>query len=157
MVVDHCGILKVGPALTYAMREALFALADIETQTLGGRSGVLCSNLPAVMDRLMVADPRFWRFYYGGSEAALVRLRRQAYSDRIRYYWSRPEAVAAVQRLIANLREYPPPVSLIREHLPETGAKIRDGRLVNDPESILGDRIGEVTSIYARACRPLAS
>ena len=154
MVGDHCGILKVGPALTYAMREALFALADIEKKTMGRRHAPPCSGLPEVMERLMVDNPRFWRSYYRGTGAALAHQRRQAYSDRIRYYWSRPEAEAALQRLIANMRKAPPPWSLIREHLPETGNRIRDGRLANDPVSIVLDRISAVTSIYARACRP---
>ena len=35
MVTDHFGILKVGPALTYAMREAFFALAEIEKDAYG--------------------------------------------------------------------------------------------------------------------------
>ena len=30
LVIDHFAILKVGPALTFALREALFSLAAIE-------------------------------------------------------------------------------------------------------------------------------
>jgi tagatose-1,6-bisphosphate aldolase non-catalytic subunit AgaZ/GatZ len=81
-------------------------------------------------------------------------LRRHAYSDRIRYYWSRPEAQAALKRLFASLRQTPPPLSLVLQHLPEAGQKIRDGRLANDPEQIVLDRIGAVANRYARACNP---
>ena len=157
MVTDHFGILKVGPALTYAMREALFALADIEKETLGRRKSMQCSDLPEIMERLMVADPGFWQSYYQGTQKEMAHLRRHAYSDRIRYYWACPEAAAALQRLIANLRQYPPPLSLIMEHLPDTGRKIRAGVLANDPDRIVLDRIGEVTAMYARACHPAVS
>jgi D-tagatose-1,6-bisphosphate aldolase subunit GatZ/KbaZ len=157
MVADHVGILKVGPALTYAMREALFALADIEKESLGGRKSIQCSDLPEIMERLMVADPGFWQSYYRGTEKETAHLRRYAYSDRIRYYWNDPQAAIARQRLIANLKRYPPPLALITEHLPEAGQKIRTGTLANDPEDIVLDRIAAVTAIYARACHPASS
>jgi D-tagatose-1,6-bisphosphate aldolase subunit GatZ/KbaZ len=154
MVNDHCGVLKVGPALTYALREALFALAKIEKKTLGARKGVRLSHLPATMERLMVGDPGFWQAYYQGSAQEQAHLRQHAFSDRIRYYWARPEAEAARQQLFRNLRRYPPSLDLVRNELPEAGAKIRDGRLANDPEAIVLDRIGRVAGRYARACRP---
>jgi D-tagatose-1,6-bisphosphate aldolase subunit GatZ/KbaZ len=153
MVADHCGILKVGPALTFAMREALFALADIEKTVLGRRKDVTVSRLPETMERLMVEDPRFWRAYYQGTAAEQKRLRRNAYSDRIRYYWARPAAQAALQRLTANLRQHPPPLSLLADRLPDAVRKIRAGGLVNDPERIVLDRVAAVLSIYAGACR----
>ncbi len=153
MVKDHCGVLKVGPALTYALREALFALAEMERRTLGARKDVTCSRLPEVMERLMVAEPGFWQTYYQGSEGEQAHLRQHALSDRIRYYWARPEAEAARQQLFANLRRYPPPLSVVRECLPAAGDKIGTGRLDNDPGAIVLDRIGQVTKTYARACR----
>jgi D-tagatose-1,6-bisphosphate aldolase subunit GatZ/KbaZ len=157
MVTDHVGILKVGPALTYAMRKALFVLADIEKEMLGGRKSIQCSHLPEIMERLMMADPGYWQSYYQGTEKEMAHLRRNAYSDRIRYYWSCPEADTALHRLIANLRLYVPPLSLITERLPGTGQKIRAGHLANDPESIVLDRIAAVTTMYARACQPVLS
>jgi D-tagatose-1,6-bisphosphate aldolase subunit GatZ/KbaZ len=156
MVTDHVGILKVGPALTYAMREALFALAAIEKESLGGRKSIQCSDLPATLEGLMVADPGAWQPYYQGTEKELVHLRRNAYSDRIRYYWACPAADAAVRRLMANLKQHSPPLALVMEHLPAIGEKIRDGILANDPEHIVLDHIGEVTARYARACHPVS-
>ena len=154
MVADHFGILKVGPALTYAMREAFFALAEIEKDASGGRKSVTGGYLPDIMETLMVSDPGSWQPYYRGTEEELAYLRQHAYSDRIRYYWSRPEAQAALKRLFATLRQTPPPLSLVLQHLPEAGQKIRDGRLANDPEQIVLDRIGAVANRYARACNP---
>ncbi|MCB2167030.1 MAG: class II D-tagatose-bisphosphate aldolase, non-catalytic subunit [Deltaproteobacteria bacterium] len=155
MVADHFGILKVGPALTYAMREAFFALAEIEKDAFEGRKSVAGAYLPAIMEDVMVSDPGSWQHYYRGSEEELAYLRRHAYSDRIRYYWSRPEAQAALKHLFATLRQTPPPLSLVLQHLPEAGQKIRDGRLANDPEQIVLDRIGAVANRYARACNPV--
>lgn len=34
LVRDHFAILKVGPALTFALREAIFALAQIEQELI---------------------------------------------------------------------------------------------------------------------------
>ncbi len=41
LVHDHFAILKVGPALTFALREAIFALAQIEQELIApeNRSG----------------------------------------------------------------------------------------------------------------------
>ena len=154
MVADHCGILKVGPALTYAMREALFELAAVEEELLAGRRGTTRSCLPETMERLMLADPRYWQAYYRGSAAELKRLRRQALSDRIRYYWARPEAEAALQRLMANLRQYPPSTELLQKHLSQTADHSDGIRRSSDPERIVLERIAAVAAVYNRACSP---
>ena len=39
MVEDHFAILKVGPQLTFAFREAIFALTAIERESLGRQQG----------------------------------------------------------------------------------------------------------------------
>jgi D-tagatose-1,6-bisphosphate aldolase subunit GatZ/KbaZ len=54
LVEDHWAILKVGPALTFAMREALFALAHIESELVAEPSR---SNLIDVIERCMLDDP----------------------------------------------------------------------------------------------------
>jgi D-tagatose-1,6-bisphosphate aldolase subunit GatZ/KbaZ len=154
MVADHCGILKVGPALTYAMRETLFELAAVEEELLAGRRGTTLSRLPETMERLMLADPRHWQAYYRGSAVAQMWLRRQALSDRIRYYWARPEAEAALQRLMANLRRHPPPAELLHKHLSETAGHPDGTRRSLDPERIVLERIAVVAAVYNRACNP---
>jgi D-tagatose-1,6-bisphosphate aldolase subunit GatZ/KbaZ len=84
LVEDHWAILKVGPALTFAMREALFALAAIENELMaeGERSELL-----SVVEHRMQEEPGYWEGYYPGGPAAKRLLRRYSYSDRIRYYW----------------------------------------------------------------------
>ena len=154
MVSDQCGVLKVGPALTYAMREALFGLAAVEEELLGERRGMTLSRLPETMERLMLADSRYWQAYYRGSAAELKRLRRQAFSDRIRYYWARPGAEAALQRLLANLRQYPPPAALLRKHLPEAAGHPDGASHPWDPEDIVLERIAGVMAVYNRVGNP---
>jgi tagatose-1,6-bisphosphate aldolase non-catalytic subunit AgaZ/GatZ len=66
LVRDHFVILKVGPGLTYAAREALFALSHIEQEWVTDRP---LSNIRAKLDKVMVAQPRYWEAYYGGTEA----------------------------------------------------------------------------------------
>lgn len=42
LVKDHFAILKVGPALTFALREALFSLAAIEEELLPAKPAQGC-------------------------------------------------------------------------------------------------------------------
>ena len=88
LVEDHWAILKVGPALTFAMREALFALARIESELVARPSR---SNLIEVVERRMLAEPGYWEGYYEGDPLAQRTARRYSYSDRLRYYWADPE------------------------------------------------------------------
>src|SRR5690606_35340146 len=92
LVEDHFAILKVGPWLTYAFREAVFALEMIEREWLGARRSAQLSGLRDVMERVMVEDPTHWRGHYTGYEAAMKYARTYSYSDRIRYYWPNPQA-----------------------------------------------------------------
>jgi D-tagatose-1,6-bisphosphate aldolase subunit GatZ/KbaZ len=50
MVEDHFAILKVGPWLTFAAREAVFALSAIEQEWLGCRRSVRLSQVRKALD-----------------------------------------------------------------------------------------------------------
>ena len=92
----HFAILKVGPALTFTYRRAVYALdALVKLYAPGGARPAL----PEVMEALMLAQPRHWQSHYAGTEAAVRVLRHHGYADRIRYYWTQPEAIAAVSAL----------------------------------------------------------
>ena len=88
LVRDHFAILKVGPALTFAYREALFALEGIERELLaaGLLGGVEPSRLREALDAAMLADPAQWRAYHAGSAPAQALARAFSFSDRARYY-----------------------------------------------------------------------
>lgn len=152
LVEDHFAILKVGPALTFAFREAVFALAWMEREWLGGRSDVTLSDLPSVLDRVMTADPCHWASYHCGEPHKTAFALRYSYYDRARYYWNRPEVHNALARLFSNLRQDPPPPALVSQFLPDAYARVREGELGHRPEEWVSDRIAAVLRTYVRAC-----
>jgi D-tagatose-1,6-bisphosphate aldolase subunit GatZ/KbaZ len=151
LVEDHWAVLKVGPALTFAMREALFALAAIENELVaeGERSELL-----SVVEHRMQEEPGYWEGYYPGGPAARRLLRRYSYSDRIRYYWAYPDVEDAQRRLFSNLaaREIPQP--LLSQYLPRQYERVRHGGLESVPEALVFDRIRDTLQDYAVACNP---
>ncbi len=157
LVQDHFAILKVGPGLTFAMREAIFALARMETEWLGGRADVQLSNLIEIVDRAMLRNPIYWRSYYRGDELQTALARKYSRSDRIRYYWSDPEVMDAVERLLANLKNNPPPLTLLSQCLPVQYERVRAALLENQPDALIRDYIMDVLDGYASACRSSSS
>jgi len=151
LVQDHWAILKVGPGLTFALREALFALAAIEREIVPAGE---CSRLPEVVDQVMVRRPEWWRGYYEGDEAAQRVARRYSYSDRLRYYWPDPQVEAAVERLMSNLRAFPPPLPLISAHLPAQYDRVRSGAIASEPTALALDHVRDVLRAYSTACTP---
>jgi D-tagatose-1,6-bisphosphate aldolase subunit GatZ/KbaZ len=149
LVEDGFAILKVGPALTFAMREALYALEDIESQLVSTEQR---SCLASVVEETMLRQPADWQAYYGGSPAQQKLLRLYSYSDRIRYYWHHPEIIASVSRLVSNLSTVKIPESMCSRYLPAQYARLRMGEIAGDPVSIIVDRIRDVLRVYASAC-----
>lgn len=152
MVEDGIAVLKVGPALTFALREALFLLCRIEEELFDpAEPGAAPSGLIERLDEQMRRDPSHWQGYFHGGERELVLARRYSLSDRSRYYWARPEMQQAVDRLFANLRRRPPLLTLLSQYCPRQYRAIRGGRLALDPEAIARDRVREVLEDYRRA------
>lgn len=149
LVEDHWAILKVGPGLTFAMREALFALAMIEAELVPRTSR---SNLVEVVERRMLAEPKYWEGYYHGDPREQRTARRYSYSDRLRYYWADPEVDAARLTLLANLDRTGVPLPLISQFLPDQYDRIRAGQLEPLPQALVIDRIRDAIRPYARAC-----
>jgi D-tagatose-1,6-bisphosphate aldolase subunit GatZ/KbaZ len=148
LVEDHWAILKVGPGLTFALREGLFGLAHIEDELLPAAAR---SNLAEVVDRVMLARPEYWEGYYPGSAAEQAIARRYSYSDRLRYYWPDPEIEAAVQRLITNLSAIEIPLPLVSQYLPEQYARVRAGGLAATPHELAVDKVRDALRAYAAA------
>lgn len=156
MVEDHFAILKVGPWLTFAFREAVFALAEIEREWLGGRKDLSLSAIRETLDAAMREHPRYWRQHYRGSAAEIEFARKYSYSDRIRYYWPLPAVSRALERLIANLTAHPAPFTLVSQYLPRQWEALQDKQIANTPEALIRHKIGEVLAIYAAATRASA-
>jgi D-tagatose-1,6-bisphosphate aldolase subunit GatZ/KbaZ len=151
---DGFAILKVGPALTFAMREALAALAAIEAELVAPAQ---CSQLMDVLERVMLLDPRPWERHYSGDERALRLQRRYSYSDRVRYYWTVPPVQEAVETLMRNLRQTGIPETMLSAFLPDQYRQVRAGTLDPDPHSLIINRIRQVLEPYASACRSRAA
>ncbi|WP_375484084.1 D-tagatose-bisphosphate aldolase, class II, non-catalytic subunit [uncultured Jatrophihabitans sp.] len=151
LVADHWAVLKVGPGLTFALREALFALAAIENELV---TGPRRSRLPEVVEQTMVADPHWWDGYYPGDAETQRLARRYSYSDRLRYYWPDDRIVAAVDVLFANLDQIEIPLPLLSAFLPKQYARVREGVLLATARDLAVDHVRDVLRDYARACSP---
>jgi D-tagatose-bisphosphate aldolase class II non-catalytic subunit len=149
LVRDGFAILKVGPWLTFALREALYGL-DAIAQVLDPSSPE--DGLPAAMEALMLREPANWRKYYDGG-ADEIRLKRHfSFSDRIRYYWPRREAQAAVDRLFARLGDRLIPEPLVSQYLGALYPAVADGSVPARPRDLAIAAVQRVLMQYDRAC-----
>ena len=140
LVRDHFAILKVGPGLTFAFREAVFALALIEDELTGKDQR---SNIIQILDDVMMKHPEYWNKYYPGDETEQAFKRKYSLSDRARYYWVQPEVRDAFARLMNNLGGKILPYSLLSQFVGETGLSA---------ERVIEWKIGKVLSDYFAAC-----
>lgn len=154
MVEDGIAILKVGPALTYALREGLFLLNHMENELLGHRTDIKLSNFIMTLDDVMLKDPSNWSKYYHGTEEEKRTARKYSLSDRCRYYLTVPEVVNSVKLLVSNLQSVDLNMSVISQYFPNQYRKIREGRLEKDAEALLADRVIDLIEDYNFAIYP---
>lgn len=105
--------LKVGPALTFAYRQAIYALDHVRAVLDPGQDG---RAIAGVMEGLMLARDGNWRKHYSGSDDDLRIQRHFGYADRIRYYWHEPAALAAVEGLLGALAGKAAVEPVLRQH-----------------------------------------
>jgi D-tagatose-1,6-bisphosphate aldolase subunit GatZ/KbaZ len=148
MVKDHFAILKVGPWLTFAFREAVFALSLIEKEYLTNRKYVNLSNLMEILEERMLTNPVYWERYYNGNDDDKKFKRKYSYSDRIRYYWNDILVSTALSTLLNNLTKNNIPHSLLSQFLPEEYQLILNGSLKADPNDIIVRKISNVIENY---------
>lgn len=153
LVRGHFAILKVGPWLTFAMREGLFALAGIEAALAASGRIAAPSQLLATVDRGMADNPRWLKSYYHDD---IAFKQRYSFSDRIRYYWGEPAIAAAVKTLLDNLETSGIPESLLGQFMPDAFAPVRECTLAARPRDLIRFRVDRVLRQYAAACGQLA-
>jgi D-tagatose-1,6-bisphosphate aldolase subunit GatZ/KbaZ len=151
MVADGIAILKVGPALSFAMREGWFLLSHVE-EALGARPAQEPS-VPAVMESVMRRRPQYWKGYYRGDDAAVSFSLRYSLSDRARYYWADPEVEKARAGLTARLRARGIPLPLVSQYFPAQAPRVLSGELSADPEALVRDRVRDVARAYTYAVK----
>jgi D-tagatose-bisphosphate aldolase class II non-catalytic subunit len=142
LVASNFAILKVGPELTAAYRQAIVAMASIEEWLpLKAKSDVM-----AVIGKAMKDDPTYWRGYIANDDRADMS-KIFGLSDRIRYYWPKPEIQAALKVLIANIDRASIEPGLIAQF-----ASLPDLRTLPLSQEIIQGRVGAVVNKYRAAC-----
>lgn len=150
LVEDGVAILKVGPALTFALREGLFALEQIEGE-LSGVSDFPRSHFRAVLEQAMLEDRSQWAKYYHGDLPRKRYARAFSYSDRARYYLVNPKVRSATETLLANLDAAGIPMALLSQYMPVQYARVQAGSLPLLAADLLIDRVGDCIDDYLYA------
>ncbi|KAA6488805.1 D-tagatose-bisphosphate aldolase, class II, non-catalytic subunit [Agrobacterium rhizogenes] len=148
LVSDGFAILKVGPWLTFALREALYGLSAIAEILV---PDAISEALPAAMERIMLSSPEHWLKYYPGDAREQYVQRHYSFSDRIRYYWTVPAAQEAVDELMAALQGVTIPRPLISQHLGHLESLVADGSVAPQARALLLASVTRVLDIYADA------
>lgn len=152
MVEDHIAILKVGPALTFAFREGLMALEQMERDLLSGQQDL--SDFSSALENAMLKNPSNWKRYFRGSEIQQRLDRKYSYSDRCRYYFADAAVRGAVGRLFRNLDTVSLPMPVISQYFPSAYWKIRNGVMKGTPKDLARERIRETLDLYYSAVTP---
>ena len=147
LVQGGFAILKVGPGLTFALREAMYGLDHIAEVLFGGPV-----SLRRTMEHVMQANPVHWARYYPGTAEHQYLQRHYSYSDRIRYYWTDAVAVAAVQTLLNRFGDTPVPEPLISQYLGACYADVMAGHVAPTAPALMRAAVTRVLAIYSAAC-----
>ena len=139
LVDDGFAILKVGPSLTFALRETLYGLELASAEVDGGPR-----RLRDTMERLMLAEPGVWTGHIHGDAKSQQSQRHYGLADRIRYYWGHQEARDAVADLHARYRQTRPHIGILSQYL---------GGLLIKEALEAGDDLGDPDALIRRAVR----
>lgn len=148
MTEDGIAILKVGPALTFALREGLFRMEALEKELL---PEYMCSHFSMVLEDVMMENPDNWKRHYHGSSEEMHLARKYSYSDRSRYYMGDARVEAAMEKLFDNLNKAKIPESMLHQYMPSQYEEIRSGRLHKDAKELAKDAVVQIIKQYERA------
>lgn len=148
MAEDGVAILKVGPALTFALREGLFALSMIERELMNENR----SDFIETLEKVMLKNPSHWQKHYHGSEEDKRLARKYSYSDRCRYYFANQEVKESIGKLFRNIDDLiacgkllP---GLLRQFMPRQYEKVRDGKLKLMAGALVKDFVASAAEDY---------
>jgi D-tagatose-1,6-bisphosphate aldolase subunit GatZ/KbaZ len=153
MVEDGIAILKVGPALTFGLREALFSLEKMEKELYFGKSCQF-SNFQEVFEQAMLDQPQNWQKHYHGNAWQLHFARKFSYSDRARYYLPDEKVEESINLLIRNIDNAKIPMTLLSQYMPLQYQSVRKGSIELSAEALIQDRIGNYIDDYLHAVCP---
>lgn len=149
MAEDGIAILKVGPALTFGLREGLFALDTMEKLLVPEEEQ---ADFRGTLEKAMLSDPKNWIRHYHGTEEEIRIKRMFSFSDRCRYYLAVPEVAAAQKKLLDNMRRVSIPTGMLHQYMPVQYIRVRDGKLGTEPEELVKDFVGMFIDDYNTAC-----
>ena len=148
MAEDGVKILKVGPALTFALREGLFALSMIERELMDENRADFIETL----EKEMLKNPSNWQKHYHGSDEEKRLARKYSYSDRCRYYFSNHEVKNSIRKLFNNIdnlildgKLLP---GLLRQFMPRQYVKILNGGIKFNAASLVKDFVVSAAENY---------
>jgi D-tagatose-1,6-bisphosphate aldolase subunit GatZ/KbaZ len=147
LIEDGVGILKVGPALTFRLREALQKLEHIECLLIDQESqrSQFMQTLLATMDN----NPKYWARYYQGNPQEVKFKKVFSYSDRCRYYLSEKDVQKSIKSLFENVKTVPE--AMMSLYFPNQYTSCMNGKISQDSNEIVLDYIQEECRRYAKA------
>lgn len=148
MVEDGIAILKVGPALTFGLREGLFALDAMEKILVPAEKR---ADFAETLERIMMEHPENWSKYYSGDKLQQAVKRKFSYSDRIRYYLTDSIVKEAIGRLFQNMEEVEIPLGMLHQFMPVQYHKVREGLLPLLPRELAKDFVNNFIKDYIYA------
>ena len=151
MVKDGIAIIKVGPALSFALREGLFALANIEKYLITDEN--LQSHFIEILDEEMIKNDKHWKKYYQGNQNDVAISRKFSFSDRCRYYFINQRVENAIQVLFKNIDQVQIPMGLLHQFMPIQYNKVRDGLLKPKGKELVKDAVISVIEDYNYAVK----
>jgi D-tagatose-1,6-bisphosphate aldolase subunit GatZ/KbaZ len=151
MVEDGIAIIKVGPALTFAVREALFALSFMERELI--EDDTKRAHFIEILEDVMLENPKDWKNYYKGTLKEQYFSRKYSYSDRCRYYFTQPRVEAAIEKLLNNMSMVDIPLGMLMQYMPMQYMKVRDGKLEKTPRELVKDSVVNIVEDYNYAVK----
>ncbi len=148
LVRDHFAILKVGPALTFALREAYFALDRIAADLQLG-----IPSMQETLEKVMLEKPKYWKKYYLGNEDEQRIARAYSLSDRCRYYWPDEQLQAVAKQMREAFAGRAIPLGLLKQYLPAEYDAVREGELTTDFDSLVRYHIALALTPYYEATK----
>lgn len=148
MCEDGIAILKVGPALTFGLRESYFSLSLMEDELVPEAER---SHFAAVLEDAMLQDPKDWIKHYHGNEMQRHIARKYSLSDRSRYYMGTPQVQLAINKLLENLRKYDIPAGMLHQYMPDAYDMVRKGHISADPRVLAAYGVEKYMDDYDHA------
>lgn len=150
MVEDGIAILKVGPALTYGLREGLFALSLMEKELVPEEKRADFIN---TMEKVMLEEPGNWKKHYHGTDEEKRQARKYSFSDRCRYYMNDERIEASIRKLFWNLDTAGIPMNMLHQYMPQQYSKVLAGGLKKKASALAKDCVVTFVEDYNYATK----